>query len=508
MCYTGIMIYRFDHIWSYLTNEPQEVINAAKKILTRNDYDFENKTWKESRFWYTHSNILGFETIKFPSGLCDYLSKELNLEVEHKRALQKIYKKEDVMEVARRVKTILPSFEIRDYQIDLVLASVTKYASLIVSATASGKTSTMTLLSLIWKRKKTLVMNNQNFILKQIYDRFISMGIKEEEISMSTDDLSKRILIVSSQTSYNRIKQRDPDYLKFLEDVEVIICDECAHFQSASHFSILFFTPKLEHLVGYTATPYKNPKNPYKNTDDMALIGLLGEPAIEFTLQNSIEGNNIAQPYSYFINYKAYPIEYPTDTPFFVQYRRSIVYNKVRNKAGIEMVKYLDKKGIKTLVLFREVKNHGLKVMAELSKCGVKCMFLQGGEKIHEYDQNLKIHSRKGNTDDIKAALNSDYNIILASQVMDEGVDISLFQAGVLFTGGQSAIKIIQQTGRVSRKKEGKENIALVVDFNDSEVNNVMNRHYKTRKKTLQNNGVIELENVHKFFDIVDKMAQ
>ena len=65
--------------------------------------------------------------------------------------------KEDVMEVARRVKAILPSFEIRDYQIDLVLASVTKYASLIVSATASGKTSTMTLLSLIWKRKKIVI---------------------------------------------------------------------------------------------------------------------------------------------------------------------------------------------------------------------------------------------------------------------------------------------------------------------------------------------------------------
>ena len=502
------MIYRFDSLWSYITNEPPLVIGKAKMLLTRTDYDFDNKSWKESRFWYTHSIVNGIETIKFPSGLCDFVSKELGLEVEHKRELQKIYKKEDVMAVAKKVKSILPSFEIRDYQIDLVLASVTKYASLIVSATASGKTSTMTLLSLIWKRKKTLVMNNQNFILKQIYERFISMGISEDEISMSTEDLSKRILIVSSQTSYNRLKQRDEAYLNFLKDVEVIICDECAHFQSASHFSILFYTPKLQHLVGYTATPYKNPKNPYKNTDDMALIGLLGEPAIEFSLQDSIEGNNIAQPYSYFINYKAYPIEMPKDTMFFIQYRRSIVYNKARNRAGVEMVKYLDKKGIKTLVLFREVKNHGLRVMEELVKNGVKCKFLQGGERIHEYDSSMKLHTRKGNTDDIKEALNSDYNIILASQVMDEGVDISLFQAGVLFTGGQSAIKIIQQTGRVSRKKAGKENIALVVDFNDSEVNDLMNRHYKNRRKTLQNNGVIELDNVHKFFDIVDRMAQ
>ena len=502
------MIYRFDYIWSYIGNESPEMIEKAKRLLTRSDYDFERQNWKETRFWVIHSNICGQETIKFPTGLCDFVSKELGIEIEHKRQLQKIYKKEDVLEVARRVKAILPSFEIRDYQVDLVLASVTKYASLIVSATGSGKTSTMTLLSLLWKRKKTLVINNQNFILKQIYDRFIGMGISADEISVTPDDLSKRIVIISSQISYNRLKQGDQDYLNYLKDVEVIICDECAHFQSASHFSVLFYTPNLQHLVGYTATPYKNPKNPYKNTDDMALIGLLGEPAIEFSLQESIEGNNIAQPYSYFINYQAYPILYPTNTPFFVQYRRSIVYNKARNKAGVELVKYLNKCNIKTLVLFREVKNHGLKVMEELAKSGVKCMFLQGGEKIHEYDENLKLHTRKGSTDDVKEALNADCNIVLASQVMDEGVDISLFQAGVLFTGGQSAIKIIQQTGRVSRKKEGKENIALVVDFNDSGVNDVMNRHYKARKKTLKNNGVIECNTVHEFFDIVDKMKQ
>lgn len=500
------MIYKFDNLWSYISNESPEIIERAKKVLTKFDYDYERKSWKETRFWYIHSYINGIETIKFPTGLCEYVSKSLGIEIEHKRDQVKIYRKEDVLEVARKVKQILPTFEVRDYQIDLVLASVSRYASLIVSSTASGKTSTMTLLSLLWRRKKTLIINNQNFILKQIYDRFVSMGISEDEISMSIEDLDKRILIISSQTSYIRLKQRDEKYLKFLEDVEVIICDECAHFQSASHFSVLFFTPNLKHLVGYTATPFKNPKDPYKNVDDMTLIGLLGEPAIEFSLQDSIAGNNVAQPYSYFINYKSYPVLYPTNTPFFIQYRRSVVYNKARNKAGIEMVKYLNKNNIKTLVLFREVKGHGLKVMEELTKSGVKCLFLQGGEKIHEYDEKLKLHTKKGNTDDIKNALNSDYNIVLASQVMDEGVDISLFQAGVLFTGGQSAIKIIQQTGRVARKKQNKENIALIIDFNDSEVNTVMNKHYKARKKTLENNGVIECKTVHEFFDIVDKM--
>ena len=501
------MIYKFDSFWSYITNEPSDIMDKARKLLTKSDYDFKREQWNITEYWKLHSYILGVETIKFPTGFCEYLSRELGLDIDYKKKDFEHHDEQEVLELANKVKELCPTFEVRDYQLNMALIPCNRYASFIVSSTSSGKTSTMTLTALLMKDKRILVMNNQNFILKQIYDRFVEMGIPKEDISTGTEDLSKRIVIISSQTSYNRIKESNTEYLDYLKTVEVVIVDECQHLISPSHFSLLFYTERLEHLIGYTGSPYKNPNNPYKNVDDSLLIGLLGEPAVEFTLQDSIEGNNVAQPYSYFINYQAYPVEYPVTTPFFVQYRRAIIYNRVRNKAGIEMVKYLNKRGIKTLVLFRDVKNHGLKIMQELVKQKVKCLFLQGGEKIHEYDEDLTLTTRNGNTDDIKEALNSDYNIILASQVMDEGVDISLFQAGVLFTGGQSPIKIIQQTGRVARKKQGKENIALMIDFNDSQVNKVMDRHYKTRRKTLLNNGVIELPSVHNLFDIIDKMA-
>ena len=501
------MIYKFDAFWSYLTNEPDYIIEQAKKLLTKSDYDYKREVWNNTQFWITHSKILDNETIKFPTGLCEFLSRKLELEIDYKPIDKDKHTEQEILDIANKVKERCPSFEVRDYQTNMALIPCNRYGSFIVSSTSSGKTSTMTLTVLLMNNKKILVMNNQNFILKQIYERFIEMGVDKEEIGIGVTDLSKRIVIISSQTSYNKIKEENKEYLDYLKDVEVIICDECQHFQSLSHFSILFYTSKLQHLIGYTGSPYKNPKDPYRNSDDMMTIGLFGEPAVEFTLQDSIEGNNVAQPYSYFINYQAYPVEYPVNTPFFIQYRRSIIFNKPRNKAGLEMVKYLNKRGIKTLVLFRDIKNHGLKIMKELVQSGVKCLFLQGGEKIHEYNEKMQLESRKGTTDDIKDALNADYNIVLASQVMDEGVDISLFQAGVLFTGGQSPIKIIQQTGRVARKKQGKENIALMIDFNDSQVNKVMDKHYKIRKRTLKNNGVIELPSVHHLFDIIDKMA-
>lgn len=502
------MIYKFDYLWSYISNESPEVIERAKRLLTRNDYDFDQEKYNTTKLWLQHSNIFGIETIKFPTGLCNFVARSLGLDIEYKKRKYPEYTKEDMLTVAEKVKNVFPNFQVRDYQIDLVSASLDKYSSLIVSSTGSGKTSVMTLVALLLRDQRILVINNQNFILRQIYERFLAMGIKEDDIGTGTTDLSKRIVIISSQTSYNKIKEKNEEYLNYLKTVDTIICDECAHFQSISHFALLFYTTKLKHLIGYTATPYKNPADPYSNTDDLVTIGLFGESAAEYTMNDSISNNNIAQPYSYYINYKSYPIECPPNTDFFIMYKKCIVHNKARNYAGVEFIKYLNQKNIKTLVLFREVKRHGLPTMKQLKQIGVPALFLQGGDKIHEYDKNLKLHSKKGNVDNIKEALQNGYNVILASQVMDEGVDITSFQAGVLFTGGKSPIKIIQQTGRVSRAKSDGENIALIIDFNDSSINSMFSKQYQERRKTLKANGVIEISTTDELFKIIDKISK
>lgn len=501
------MIYKFDSFWSYLGNEPDAVIAKAKTLLTCKDYDFTNEQYNEIKFWIPHTNILGIETIKFPTGLCDYVMRNLECEVEYKRSQYEIYSENDVHKIAEDVQKIFPGFEVRDYQMNLTLASTDKYSSMIVASVGSGKTSVMSMLVMLWKDKRILITNNQNFILRQIYDRLLAMGVPLDEIGTGTTDLTKRIVIISTQTSYNRIKEKNPEYIEYLKGVEVIINDECQHFQSVSNFSMLFYTPNLQHLVGYTGSPFRNPDNPYGNYTDMTTIALFGEPAIVYSMEDSITNQNIATPYSYFLAYDTYPMEFAPGTDFFIQYSRCVVYNKARNRAGVEVLRYLHNNGIKTLGLFRIVKKHGLPILKDLKKIGIKALFLQGGETIYEYDDKLKLKSRKGNIDDIKDALhNQGYNIILASQVMDEGVDISSFQAGVLFTGGKSAIKIIQQTGRVSRAKSSGENISLVVDFNDSKINRMFANQCQERKKALRNNGVIELKSLQEMMSIVERM--
>ena len=813
------MIYKFDSFWSYIGNETYETMDSIKTLLSRQDYDYEDCEFKTTKLYVPHNNILGIETIKIPTGLCEHIQKTFNLEIEHKHKEYKKYTKKDILEIAKPIQLINPSFEIRDYQLQSVLVASHRYQSLVYFGVGTGKASCLGLLCLLHKNKKILIMNNSNFILTEIYNRLLSLGVDKTNIGTGTQDLSKPIIIINTATSYNRIKENNSEYINYLKNVEIICQDECfsgnteiltnegwksfeklngdelfanfkadtqeiyfskgeiikkpfnekivkfnthrksniimtpgheqlyisengkiqkkpikdlrttnnkskifcsgygtgkkqkltniekmliaiqanghtvnrgkrnsyeiafakdkkikywtelynvfngkksiikpqktckyrshvwidgyengkakklydcfnlvdfsyecanefinevikwdgwqqsknvygyvsgdkkntdfvaavaflggysayqeemidkrpnnnptyrvfltkkkykslqnthkeyvdynnnvycvnvpehniivrnsktkqysfatgncQHSQSASHFIPLFYASNLKHFVGYSGSPYKKPNDIYNNTDDLVLTGIIGEPAIVYQMKDSIKENTIAQPYSYFINYKPWNITLPEQTKYFIHYRKGIVYNRNRNNAGIAMIKYLNNNNIKTLVLFREVKNHGLKVLKQLKKDGVNALFLQGGNKIHEYDSKLNLNTKKGEVEDIKVALKNNYNIILASGVLNEGVDIDVFQAGILFTGGVSAIQIVQQSGRVSRKKKIGENIALIVDFKDEEINYLFKKQYLTRKKILQDNGVIETKNVQEFFDIVNKI--
>ena len=92
-----------------------------------------------------------------------------------------------------------PDFEIRDYQLDAVLTSVNRYRSLIHSCVGSGKSSMMSLVCKVLKNDKILILNGNNFILTQIYERLLSFG--ETDISWiqgKEPDYSKRIVLLNT----------------------------------------------------------------------------------------------------------------------------------------------------------------------------------------------------------------------------------------------------------------------------------------------------------------------
>ena len=513
------MIVKCDSFWSYIINEPDSTIEQIKSLLTQSDYDYKSEQTNLTPFYLECPTILDkYKVLKFPTGLCKYIQDKLHLEIEEHSLIDKIYTSDEVRTVCEEITKINPQFEIRDYQIEAVLASLNRYQSLILSSVGSGKTSVMSIVVKMLNTHKILVTNDNGFILQQIKDRFLSIGISEDEISMDINDLSKRICILTSDILYSHLKRNDQILINYLQQINTFIVDEAQHLQSISGFAPLLYTQigVLKHVIGYSGSPFRNHKYPYKNLMDFTTIALLGEPAFIYDMDDAINNGNIAKVYSYFINYNGKKSFLSDYLDYFVLYRHNIQNNIARNRAGMEMIKYLNKYNIKTLVLFNYIDKHALPIMKQLKQEGVKALMIRGGAGtvkgvpqgiIYEYKDKLQKKETKGPLSVITDALDNGYNIIFASSILNEGVDIEAFDAGILFAGGKSPISLTQQTGRVSRKKHNGLNVSLIIDFKDINCNGMFVGQYNKRKQLMRDKGVTNIEKVEDFCNLVQEIA-
>lgn len=508
--------------WDYVINESQPIINRIKEFLTKEDYDYQTKEKKFAIYWQTVSKIeiegINYETIRFPGGLTTKLSNEFGIMVENKPRLEYEYDEDEILAICKEITKINSDFEIRDYQIEATLASLNNFRSLIYSGVGSGKTSIMSIVCKVLNNSKILILNNNNFILQQIYDRLKSVGLNSISWEKSEEpDYTKQIVILNTAGSDSRLNRQDEKYINFLKnEVNTICYDECQHVQSLTFFEPLFYVnpDNLKHIIGYSGSPFRNHREPFKDFDDFCTIAILGEPAFTYEMKTSIEEKNIAQPYGYFINYKnkeAFVLPQFKDN-YYMIYRANITYNKERNKAGVEILKFLDKYNIKTLASFNNIKP-GQARMKELKEAGVKSLFICGDETIYEWINGprggLKLDKRKGDTTTIYNAMaNEGYNIIFGSTVMDEGVDIDIFQAVVLWSAGKTPISGIQRIGRASRKKKNGQNISFVIDFKDVGGNYIFATQYEKRKKLMIDSGVKIFTNVLDFIQMIKDLEK
>lgn len=133
------MLVNTQTFWSYIINESDIVTSNIYNYLTRNDYDFDTKTIKTSNYAQIVNRINNTNTLRFPTGLIPYITKKFALQVYTVDRHYPIYTKNDVLNIAKELQQTIPNFEIRDYQIDAVLASLDKFNSLIHSGVGTGK---------------------------------------------------------------------------------------------------------------------------------------------------------------------------------------------------------------------------------------------------------------------------------------------------------------------------------------------------------------------------------
>lgn len=259
----------------------------------------------------------------------------------------------------------------------------------------------------------------------------------------------------------------------FMEQVAVMICDEAHHTSSDTWYHSLRTCKNALYRVGLTGSIDTKNELLVKR-----LKSVFGEVVSRIRNDFLIKEGHSAKP-----TIKVFPITSPVgiDKINFYQtaYDKGIVNNEFRNTLIAKLGKVWYDKGKGTLIIVNIIQQ-GENISELLDNLGVEHFFLHG---------QLPDDVRAQKLEDFR---NGKIKLLIATSIVDEGVDISGISALILAAGGKSLRQTLQRVGRALRRKE-EDNTCQVFDFTDY-TNKFLLTHSKERRKVY----------IEENFDIVD----
>lgn len=287
--------------------------------------------------------------------------------------------------------------------------------------------------------------------------------LKKSAVFGDTEKLAmKHAISVGFREVKSLVLERDnrASVINFLKSVEFLIVDEAHRSSADSFFRIISSCSNAYYRASLTATPLMKGSR----EDDLKLIACSGDVIYRITNNDLIEKGILARPSFTFIEVPTFSLEdgrLPNKkTPYPTAYKSGIVDNELRNQMVVKECERLVEKGRQTVVLVKEIK-HGEALVKLIKATGIKCQWVSGSD-------NADVRE-----DALKALRERRINVLIASTILDEGLDEDSISAIVLAGGGKSQISLFQRVGRAMRSRKGEDlekfgNTAEVVDFVDT----------------------------------------
>lgn len=249
---------------------------------------------------------------------------------------------------------------------------------------------------------------------------------------------------------------------EFLDTITVMIVDEAHHSKSDTWYNNLMTCENALYRIALTGSIDKKDELLW-----MRMQGLFGDVISRVTNKQLIEEGHSAKPTINII-----PIANPNDIDnideYRVAYEKGIINNNFRNKLIAKLTEkwYNEDKGILIIVNFID---HGNNISELLDGLNVEHYFLHG-----EVDSEI----RKQKLNDMRSGK---LKVMIATSLIDEGVDISGINSLILGAGGKSLRQVLQRVGRALRKKKD-DNTTQIYDFADM-TSRFLFHHSKEREK-------------------------
>lgn len=304
--------------------------------------------------------------------------------------------------------------------------------------------------------------------LLQELDKVVYESGTDAEVKMKLNGYVVEYEKLVEKKNGKKLKKKK-EVIDFLHSIVAFISDEHHHVVADSTYDTLLNCENAIYRIGLTGSiDYED------HLLTQRMWATTGAVTARVTTKELVDLGFVAQPkivmapiYTTKVNQQNIDITALKD--YQKAYDLGIMQNEYRNEliAGIAKMRYDDDMGV--LIIVSRIE-HGDSISELLDGYEVPHVFLQG-----EVDGDTR-------TEKLQEMRDGDLKVMIATTIMDEGVDISGIDVLLMAAGGKSLRQTIQRVGRAIRKKKGRENTAYVYDFYDR-TNEYLFKHSKERLK-------------------------
>ncbi len=494
-------IIKLGNLYSNIEDAHKRSIIAIDKELATNTPGYQFSPLYKKGHWDGKTRFLKRKGNEFPTGLLSIVVKvltEMGEEVEtvdnREQPISYTLPKEIVLK-----HSSLGSITLRDYQYNAVKSGLESTRGVINIATNGGKTEIacgiiQSILPNLKKGQRIIFFTHSKEIFmqsrKRIEERLgIKVGLvgsgvwdeqpvtvvmiptiqkyltkpkelpkakKLKDLQEKSSNLQRLLRLKETERlglkeqytkEYERIKKESIQYeieqwtkindnvektKKFLDSCVAFLADEVHHASSDTWYKVFMSLENAYYRFGLTGTVDESNELNLKR-----LLGCTGKIITRVSNEYLIEEGYSAKPTIYML-----PVpEKPFALPYMEARRKGIIESTVRNRVFTNKVIERAKIGKQCLIIVNETE-HGDIVHSMLKNQGLSVKFSHGDRSDKFRDEVLGELKR------------GDLDVLIATTILDEGVDISGINCIFLMAGGKSMRQLLQRIGRGLRKKE------------------------------------------------------
>jgi superfamily II DNA or RNA helicase len=400
------------------------------------------------------------KSLVFPVGLLE-LAKDF---FKEKDIEAKIVDVRPELSYGSPIAFIDETMDLRKYQQDVLEKAVSAGSGIIKVATGGGKSLIIASIAARYNIPTVIYVIGIELLyqMKETFERAynIECGI----VGGGKCELGKDVTIMtiwSAAAAFNKkAKIADNDttqdsgkHMKLLnkagvrravEEAQLFIFDECQYAASETLQFIHRASMAAKHRFLLSGTPWRD------TGDDILIEAVSGRRFCDISATYLIGKGYLVPPDIHFVNV---PVMRNVGKKYHDVYKNYVVENDERNQLIVKAARKLVAAKKRVLILVVRVQ-HG-KILQDLLEDDFSVKFLDGGKSSSE---------RLGTIEDVKKG---GVEILIASKIFDQGVDIPELDALILAGSGKSSGRALQRIGRVIRLHPQKKK-AIVVEFFDN----------------------------------------